>query len=78
MGRLVKDELVRISGQRLRLLREATGMSQRALAKQVGVSAMFISLVERGQSGVSVRRLRLIATALDAPARIILGEFGVD
>ncbi|WP_085805676.1 cupin domain-containing protein [Roseovarius albus] len=45
-------------GARLRYLRERAGMSQRALAKAVGVPNSTVSLIESGQTNPSVSALK--------------------
>lgn len=52
-------------GQRLRLAREALGMSVRELSRRVEVSPGHISQVERGLASFSVRALYTVANELD-------------
>lgn len=52
-------------GSRVRTARLARGMSLRALAKKVGVSASMLSLLETGRSRSSVSTLYAIVEALD-------------
>ncbi len=47
-------------GQRLRALREAAGLSQRALAKRAGVSHGVVSLIEQNKTSPSVGLLKRI------------------
>lgn len=47
-------------GQRLRSLRQAAGLSQRALAKKVGVASATISLMEAGKISPSVGSLKRV------------------
>lgn len=54
-------------GQRLRLLRDAQGLSLRALAERCGLSVNAISRIERGEASPTVTSLQLLATALDVP-----------
>ncbi|MDF1500721.1 MAG: helix-turn-helix domain-containing protein [Anaerolineales bacterium] len=54
-------------GIRLRKLREAQGISIRELARQSGLSANAISLIERGRSSPSVSTLYLLSEALTIP-----------
>ncbi|MGH1563710.1 cupin domain-containing protein [Mumia sp. DW29H23] len=54
-------------GPRLRELREASGVSMRALATQLGISPSALSQIERGVMQPSVNRLVEIVTALDVP-----------
>ena len=54
-------------GEILRAARRASGLSQAALAKAVGVSPVFISQIETGQRVPSDRITRAIATLLGLP-----------
>ena len=49
------------SGKRLRELREAKGMSQGALAEKLGIHVKTVGKAERGDMGLSVDNLLLIA-----------------
>ena len=51
-------------GQRVRMLREQHGITQKALAERAGLSLRFLSEVERGQGNISVTRLADLAHAL--------------
>lgn len=51
-------------GERLRLAREAAGISVRELARRVDVSASHVSLVERGLASFSVRSLYKVVSIL--------------
>lgn len=53
-------------GRRVRELREARGLSLRALATEAGVSESFVSQIERGVANPSVASLRRLAEALGA------------
>jgi len=54
-------------GNKLRQMREARGLSIRALARQSGLSANALSMIERGRSSPSVSTLYKVAAALDVP-----------
>ena len=47
-------------GQRLRIIRQRAGLSQRALAKKVGVASATISLMEAGKTSPSVGSLKRV------------------
>ncbi len=49
----------------IKVLREYRGMTQAELARQVGLSPMYISQIETGRRGGSTKALRRIAAALD-------------
>ena len=51
-------------GDKLRTLRTERGLSQRALAKQAGISPNSISLIERNEISPSIATLQSLATAL--------------
>ena len=62
-------------GARLRTLRAQRGMTQRALARQAGVSERYIAQTEAGTGNMSILLLRAIALALHVPlARLIEDE----
>jgi len=63
-------ELAR-TGARIRAARLKAGLSQSEAATRTGVSRSFLSTVERGQSGVSVRVLSDMANVFGIP----MGEF---
>lgn len=54
-------------GMRIRSARRSRGLSLRQVAGRIGVSASFLSALERGESGVSVQILSRIADALEIP-----------
>lgn len=61
-------------GPRLRELREARGLSLRALAASSGVSAALLSQVENGRTEPSVATLRKLATVFDAEVAELFHE----
>jgi transcriptional regulator with XRE-family HTH domain len=62
-------------GERLRLERARAGLSQRELARRIGLSASLISQLESGQSKPSVGTLYAIVTELGVSLdRLIRGE----
>ncbi len=67
----VEDEAVvrlqRVLGRRIRRRRGELGWSLRDLAERTGVSASFLSQVERGQGSPSLATLQAIAEALAVP-----------
>jgi len=54
-----------IVGERIRLAREASGISVRELARRIGVSPSHVSNVERGLASFSVRALYNVVNHLD-------------
>jgi len=64
--------LLETLGQRARDLRQARGMTLRALAETSGLSARFLMDVESGRANISVRRLAHLAEALHTtPAELV-------
>lgn len=61
-------------GERIRQRRKQLGMSLRDLASEVGLTASFISQVERNLASPSIDSLRAIAQALDEPLFFFLLE----
>ena len=58
----------------IRKLRLAKGLSQRALAARVGVTAAYITMLERGtKTNPSLFTLRKLAKALGVPLTELLG-----
>ncbi len=65
-------ELAPRVGRAIRDLREASGLSQEALAAEAGLHRTYISLVERGKRNITVDALSQIAEALNVyPSRLI-------
>jgi transcriptional regulator with XRE-family HTH domain len=61
---LTADPVELTVGQRIRAIREARGLSLRALAGLSGLSPNAISLIERGENSATVGSLHALATAL--------------
>ena len=61
-------------GERIRARRESLGLTLRVLASKSGLSAGFLSQVERSQVDLSVRSLRSVAAALGTTSRDLLDE----
>jgi transcriptional regulator with XRE-family HTH domain len=62
------------SGARLRKLRERSGRSIRALARDSGVAASIISRAERGVSTPSMATVAALAKTLGCGASRLMGE----
>jgi len=54
-------------GRRIQVLRKSRGLTQEALAEQVGISVDFLSLIERGRNSPSFENLELFGRALKLP-----------
>lgn len=61
-------------GHRIKERRQEVGLTLRELGKRAGVSASFLSQVERGKVNTSLRTLRRIAEALDVSVLHFLSE----
>jgi transcriptional regulator with XRE-family HTH domain len=61
-------------GGRLRELREGIGLSMRALARESGLSANALSMIERGRTSPSVSTLYKLATAMGVPITTFFRE----
>jgi len=64
-------------GIQLHKLRESRGLSLRALASEVDVTASFLSQVERGLSSPSLATLRQLAAFFEVPVFQLLVEYEV-
>lgn len=65
-------------GQRIQERREQMGLSLRELANRAGVTASFLSQLERGQSNPSLKSLQAIANTLDVSIFYLLVEESSD
>jgi transcriptional regulator with XRE-family HTH domain len=61
-------------GRRIKRLRQAQEITVQELAKRSGVSAGYLSEIERGLSAVSVDKLMQIAEGLEVGVDTLLGE----
>lgn len=69
-----QSEATRILGQRVRDRRHALGLSQEAMADQIGVHWTFLGQVERGQRNISLHNLLKLAHGLGVdPAALVEG-----
>ena len=59
-------------GARIRARRLALGMSQEALASEIGITFQQVQKYEKGQNRVAAATLLDIARALDAPVTLLL------
>jgi transcriptional regulator with XRE-family HTH domain len=57
-------------GKAIKLVRTAAGIRQGALARQVNVTANYLSLIENGKREPSISFLRKLASALGVPVAI--------
>ncbi len=61
-----KDKVIlKLFGERVRVLRQARGISQEALALAAGLDRTYVGGVERGERNISLMNIQKIAQALD-------------
>lgn len=61
-------------GLKIKLFRVAAGLKQQEVAKALGVTVNFISMIERGKRQPTVEFLRRFAKLLKLPASVLLWE----
>lgn len=61
-------------GDRIRDRRLELGLTQRELSRRTGITAVSVSIIERGARDVCLDALTRIAKALDLPLAALLGE----
>lgn len=76
---LKKDKLTHMAqeskvGARLKKRRELYGISLRKLAQKTGLSASFLSQVERNKTNLSLSSLQLLSEALEVPLLYFLAD----
>lgn len=64
------------AGGRIRRLRRDLGLTQTAMAEELGVSASYLNLIEANQRPVSAQLLLKLAEVYDADLRMLGGEEG--
>jgi len=66
----VKDELCKVIGKEIRNIRIRQGLSQKELAKKIGISQQLVSRVEKGRENISMLTLKKISKALSKKIEI--------
>lgn len=61
----MRDEILRLFGERLRELRTERGLTQEQLAEAAGVDRNYIGQIERGERNVALVNIVRIANALE-------------
>lgn len=69
MDEQTKENIKKSFGERVRLLRNARGISQEQLALVCGLDRTYIGGVERGERNVSLINIYKIAVALDVSVK---------
>lgn len=67
-------DIPKIIGNNIKQVRTLEGISQERLAELIGKSAHFISLLERGESGLSVPTVVAICRALNTDTNTIFAR----
>ena len=70
----METDILRVIGENTRKYRERAGLTQAALAEQVGVGTAFISRVERGQKRMRIDTMMAVAQALNVSVDLLLYE----
>src|SRR5687768_5432809 len=68
------NAFLKLFGQRIRAARERVGITQEELAVRVGRAQNLISRYERGQQGMHISELPILAEALGVPIGYFFGE----
>lgn len=63
----------KIIGERIKEARKEKGWSQEKLSEEIDVTTVYISRVERGGSGINLKRLAQISKALDVSLEYLVG-----
>ncbi len=63
----------KLIGQRIKEVRKKRGWSQERLSEAIDVTTVYISRVERGGSGINLKRLAQISKALDTSLEYLVG-----
>lgn len=74
MNKETTKEIDRAIGQRIKFARNMNGVSQKRLAKELGLSFQQIQKYETATNRVSASKLKLIATFLDLPISFFYDE----
>lgn len=73
----MKDELkelnIKAMGRRIRVIRESKNLTREELAEKMDISPTFISDVEYGNKGISIKNLYLLSQLLGVTAEYLLG-----
>jgi transcriptional regulator with XRE-family HTH domain len=65
----MKDNLLKRFGDRVRVLRERSGLSQDALAAKAGIHRTYLGGVERGERNICLKNIFRLAAALEVHPR---------
>jgi transcriptional regulator with XRE-family HTH domain len=71
----MRDEILRLFGERLRELRTERGLSQERLAELAGLDRNYIGQIERAERNVALVNIIRIAKALDIEPAALFALF---
>lgn len=71
-----EQELAEAFGLKLRQKRKSIGMTQNDLADKVGLTRVYIGLIERGTTSITLEKVYKLAAALDCPVSELLPIIG--
>ncbi len=69
---LPKDTICKMLAKQIRNIRKQLGLSQKELAKKMGISQQLVSRIENGRENISLATLKNISKALGKRIEIIL------
>ena len=69
------SNIAKILGNNIKQVRTLEGISQEKLAERIGKSAHFISVLERGESGLSIATVIDICKALNTDTNTIFRRY---
>lgn len=69
------SNICKILGSNIKKIRTLEGISQEKLAEKIGKSAHFISVLERGESGLSLQTIIDICNALNTDTNSIFARY---
>lgn len=69
-----KTPLLLSFGKKVRILREAKGLSQEGFSFLVGVHRTYIGMIERGEKNITLTNIYKIAKALDVTISELLKD----
>lgn len=69
-----KSNILKVFGRNIKRIRSNKKLSQEKLAERINKSSHFVSLIERGETGISFSTIIDICTALDVDANSIFAD----
>jgi two-component system, OmpR family, response regulator len=70
-----EENLHRVIGETIRMLRKERTLTLKQMARRTGLSVSLLSQIERAESSASISSLYKIATALDVRIQDLFGEY---